>query len=167
MKRIISLLLAVILLCTPAAALDLTEYEQIFSDLKNSEFFSELFDSEELKAKTQELIESFRNTHEDIKAMSDEELRQFILDTAEQYHIPPMNEEQITFLMDVCRSLESAEKLGETVQEYEQKLNDTAETAKSLFNTLGKLMEKLNQVMEARNSMLSKFGASEEPAVET
>ncbi len=166
MKRIISLFLAVVLLCTPAAALDLSEYEQIFNDLKNSEFFSELFDSEELKAKTQELIETFRNTHEDIKNMSDEELRQFILDTAEQYHIPPMNEEQINFLMDVCRSLESTEQFGETVKGYEEKLNNTAETAKNLFDTLGKLMDKLNQVMDMLNNILSKFGISEEAPAE-
>ncbi len=161
-KRIISLLLALILLCTPAAALDLSEYEQVLKDLKNSEFFSELFDSEELKAQTQQLIESFRSTHEDIKNMSDEELRQFILDTADQYHIPQMNEEQIGFLMDVCRSLESAEKLGETVKDYEQKMNNTVETAKNLFDTLGKLMDKLNEIMDVLNNILNKFGISEE-----
>ena len=161
-KRIISLLLALILLCTPAAALDLSEYEQVLKDLKNSEFFSELFDSEELKAQTQQLIESFRSTHEDIKNMSDEELRQFILDTAEQYHIPQMNEEQIGFLMDVCRSLESAEQFGETVKDYEEKMNNTVETAKNLFDTLGKLMDKLNEIMDVLNNILNKFGISEE-----
>ena len=166
-KRIISLFLAVILLCTPAAALDLSEYEQAINELKNSEFFSELFNNEELKAATQQLIENFRNTHEDIKAMSDEELRQYIIDTAAQYHIPPMNEEQINFLMDVCRSLESAEKLGETVKDYEEKMNNTVETAKSLFDTLGKLMDKLNQVMDMLNNILSKFGAAEETPTET
>lgn len=166
-KRIISLFLAVILLCTPAAALDLSEYEQVFNELKNSEFFTELFDSEELKANTRQLIEDFRNTHEDIKSMSDEELRQFILDTAEQYHIPQMNEEQIGFLMDVCRSLESAEKLGETVKDYEEKMNNTVETAKNLFDTLGKLMDKLNQIMDVLNGILEKFGVSEEAPAET
>ena len=166
-KRIISLFLAVILLCTPAMALDLRDYEQVFNDLKNSDFFSELFDNEELKAQTQQLIDNFRNTHEDIKNMSDNQLRQFILDTAEQYHIPPMNEEQIKFLMDVCRSLESAEKLGETVKDYEEKMNNTVETAKNLFDTLGKLMDKLNQIMDVLNNILNKFGVSEEAPVET
>ena len=166
MKRIISLLLAVILLCTPAAALDLSEYEQVLNNLKNSDFFSELFSSEELKAKTQELIDSFRSTHEDIKAMSDEELRQFILTTAEQYHIPPMNEEQINFLMDVCRSLESAEQFGETVKEYEEKAENAADTARNLFDTLGKLMDKLNEVLDTLSGILNKFGLSEEKPVE-
>ena len=161
-KRIISLFLAVILLCTPAAALDLTEYEQALKELKNSKFFSELFDNAELKNATQQLIENFRTTHEDIKSMSDEELRQFILDSAAQYHIPEMNEEQIQFLMDVCRSLESAEELGETVKNYEQKMNDTVETAKNLFDTIGKLIDKLNEILETLNTILDKFGLNEE-----
>ena len=167
MKRILSLLLALVLLCTSAAALDLSEYEQAWQELKDSEFFSQLFDSEELKAKTQELINSFRNAHEDIKAMSDEELRQYIIDTAAQYHIPEMNEEQIGFLMDICRSLETAEKFGETVKEYEEKANNAAETAKSLFDTLGKLLDKLNEVLNALTSLLDKFGISTEEAVST
>ena len=45
MKRMISLLLAMILLCTPAAALDLNDYEQVLDQLKNSEFFTELFNN--------------------------------------------------------------------------------------------------------------------------
>lgn len=167
MKRILSLLLALVLLCTPAAALDLSEYEQVLNDLKNSEFFSELFNSEELKDKARELIDDFRATHEDIKAMSDEELRRYITDTAAQYSIPEMNEEQISFLMDVCRSLETAEKFGATVKEYEEKANNAAETAKSLFNTLGKLLDKLNEVLEALTGILDKLGISSEASAST
>ena len=162
MKRILSLLLAVLMLCTPAAALDLSEYEQAICDLKNSQFFTELFNNEELKAATQQLIEELRITHEDIKAMSDEELRQFITDTAAEYHIPPMNEEQIQFLMDLARSLETAEQLGETVKEYEQKVNQTANTAKTIFNTLGTILDKLNTVLDTLNGLMSKLGISAE-----
>ena len=166
MKRLISLLLAIVLLCTPAAALDLGDYEQVFNDLKNSAFFTELFNNEELKANTQALIENLRNTHEDIKNMSDEELRRFILDTAKQYHIPEMNEEQIQFLMDVCRSLETAEQLGETVKEYEKKANQTIETAKNLFDTIGKLLDKLNEILNTLNTIMDKFGLNEEQPAE-
>ena len=166
MKRILSLLLALLMLCTPVCALDVSEYEQVFNDLKNSAFFAELFENEELKAHTQELIENFRNTHEDIKNMSDEELRSFILTTAEQYHIPEMNEEQIKFLMDVCRSLETAEQLGETVKEYEETANRTIETAKNLFNTINNLLEKLNQVLDVLNGIMDKFGLNEETPTE-
>ena len=162
MKRIISLLLAVLMLCMPVAALDLSEYEQFIRELKNSEFFTELFENEALKAQTAQLIEEFRTTHEDIKAMSDRELRQFITDTAEEYHIPPMNEDQIQFLMDLARSLETAEQLGETVKEYEQKVNQTATTAKTIFNTLGTILDKLNSVLDTLNSLMSKLGISAE-----
>lgn len=164
MKRILSLLLAVILLCTPAAALDLSEYEQLLEELKNSKFYSELFENEELKAKTQELIDNFRAAHEDIKNMSDEELRRFITDTAAQHHIPEMNEEQIQFLMDVCRSLETVEQFGDTIKAYEEKADRLADTAKNLFDTLGSLMDKLNELLDTLNNILDKFGLREESA---
>ena len=162
MKRILSLLLAVLMLCTPVAALDLSEYEQAIRNLKNSSFFTELFENEALKEKTAQLIEEMRTTHEDIKAMSDEELRQFITDTAAKYNIPPMNEEQIQFLMDLARSLETAEQLGETVKEYEKKANQAADTAKTIFNTLGTILDKLNAVLDTLNNHMSKLGISTE-----
>lgn len=161
-KRILSLLLAVLLLCTSVSALDLSEYEQAIRDLKNSSFFTELFENEELKAKTAQLIESLRTTHEDIKSMSDAQLRQFILDTAAEYHIPPMNEEQIKFLMELARSLESAEQLGETMKAYEKKANQAADTAKTLFQTLGTILDKLNAVLDTLNGLVSKLGISPE-----
>ena len=98
--------------------------------------------------------------------MSDVELRQFILTTAEQYRIPEMNEEQIQFLMDVCRSLETAEQLGETVKEYEKKANQTIETAKNLFDTIGKLLDKLNEILDTLNTIMEKFGLNEEAPAE-
>ena len=164
MKRILCLLLAVLMLCTPVAALGLSEYEQAIRELKNSQFFTELFENEALKAQTAQLIEELRITHEDIKAMSDEELRQFITDTAAEYHIPPMNEEQIQFLMDLARSLETAEQLGETVKEYEKKANQAADTAKTIFNTLGTILDKLNTVLDTLNSLMAKLGISTEDA---
>ena len=163
MKRIISLLLAVILLCTPAAALDLRD---VVEQVKDSEAYQQLFDSEAMKDKTAQLIEALQGAHEQIKAMSDEELRSFIVDTAAQYHIPEMNEEQINFLMDVCRSFESMEKMAKTLKDYEQKLNNTVETAKSLIDTIGKLMDKLNEIMEVLNNILSIFGGSDEAPAE-
>lgn len=161
MKRLLCLMLAMVLLCSPVSALDLSEYEQVLRDLKDSAFFTELFENEELKAKTQELLTEFRAAHEDIKAMSDEELRTYITETAAAYHIPPMNEEQIGFLVDVCRSLESAEQLGETLQEYEQRATQAADTAKSIFDTLGKLLDKLNEVLSALDGILAKFEKTE------
>ena len=163
MKRILSLLLAVLLLCSPVSALSL---QDVIDQVQSSEAYKQLFENEELKAKTTQLIERLQNAHEDIKTMSDEELRQFIVDTAAQYHIPEMNEEQINFLMDVCRSFESMEKLAATLKEYEQKINQTAETARNLFDTLSKLLEKLNEVLDALNGILDKFGGSEEAPAE-
>ena len=49
MKRILSLLLAVCLLCTSAAAKDFSDFEQVLDKLRDSKAFTKLFENEELK----------------------------------------------------------------------------------------------------------------------
>ena len=162
MKRIISLLLAVCLLCTPVAAMDLSEFNDVLDKLRGSEVFSQLFDNEELKEKTGQVIQRMRDFTDEIKTMSDEELEQTIRNVAAEYNIPEMNDEQIKFLMDLCRSLESVEKFGQTVKDYEQRFNDLGDTLQKLSDNLGTILEKLNALLDALNNILDKFGGSEE-----
>lgn len=162
MKRLISLLLAVCLLCTPAAAMELSEFHDVLDKLRSSEVFSELFDNEELKQKTRQVIERMREFTDEIETMSDEELEQTIRDVAAEYNIPEMNDEQIKFLMDLCRSFESVEKFGETIKDYETKFNDLGDTLQKLSDNLSTILEKLNALLDALNGILDKFGGSEE-----
>lgn len=162
MKRIISLLLAVCLLCTPAAAMDLSEFNDVLDTLRSSDIFSRLFDNEELKQKTQQVIERMREFTDEIETMSDEELEQTIRDVAAEYNIPEMNDEQIKFLMDLCRSFESVEKFGETIKDYEKKFNNLGDTLQKLSDNLGVILEKLNALLDTLNGILDKFGGSEE-----
>ena len=160
MKRIISLLLAVCLLCTPAMAMDLSEFHDVLDKLRGSEVFSELFDNEELKQKTQQVIERMRDFTDEIKTMSDEELEQTIRDVAADYNIPEMNDDQIKFLMDLCRSFESVEKFGNTIKDHEQRFNDLGDTLQKLSDNLTTILEKLNALLDALNGILDKFGGS-------
>ena len=162
MKRIISLLLAVCLLCTPAAAMDLSEFNDVLDKLRGSEAFSQLFDNEELKEKTQQVIQRMRDFTDEIKTMSDEELEQTIRNVAAEYNIPEMNDEQIKFLMDLCRSFESVETFGQTVKDYEQKFNDLGDTLQKLSDNLTVILEKLNALLDTINGILDQFGGSEE-----
>ena len=130
MKRIISLLLAICMLCTSAAAMDLSDFEQVLDKLRSSDVFTELFDNPELKEKTAMVIERMREFTDEIKTMSDEELEQTIRDVAKEYNIPEMNDEQIKFLMDLCRSFESVEQFGQTIKDYEKKFNSIGDTLK-------------------------------------
>jgi len=162
MKRIISLLLAICLLCTPAAAMDFSEFNDILNKLRGSEVFAELFDNEELKEKTAQVIERMRAFTDEIKTMSDEELEQTIRDVAAEYNIPEMNEEQIKFLMDLCRSFESVEKFGQTIKDYEEKFNSMGDTLQKLSENFGKILDKLNELLDTINGILDRFGGSEE-----
>jgi uncharacterized protein YpuA (DUF1002 family) len=162
MKRIISLLLAICLLCTPAAAMDLSEFNDVLDKLRSSEAYAKLFENEQLKEQTAQVIQRMREFTDEIASMSDEELEQTIRDVAKEYNIPEMNEEQIKFLMDLCRSFESVEKFGQTVKQYEQKVNDLGDTLKKLSDNLGTILEKLNQLLNTINNILDKIGGTEE-----
>ena len=60
MKRIISLLLAICLLCTPAAAMDLSEFNDVLDKLRSSEAYAKLFENEQLKEQTAQVIQRMR-----------------------------------------------------------------------------------------------------------
>lgn len=167
MKRIISLLLAVCLLCTSAAAMDLSEFNDALDKLRNSEAYAKLFENEELKAKTAQVIERMRDFTDEIATMSDEELEQTIRTVAREYNIPEMNDEQIKFLMDVCRSFESVEKFGQTIKNYEQKINRIGETLKKLGNNLDTILENLDKVLNIINNIMEMFDVEDPQPIST
>ena len=162
MKRIISFLLAVCLLVTPAAAMELSDFRDALDRLRSSEAFSQLFDTEQMKEKTQQVIERMREFTDDIKNMSDEELEQTIRDVAAEYNIPEMNDEQIRFLMDLCRSFESVEQFGATVKDYEEKFNTMGDTLQKLSDNLTVILDKLNALLDTINGILDKFGGNKD-----
>ena len=167
MRKLICFLLALPLLCTPAAALDLSSLQEqlknndVFQDLMESEAVQELFDNEEVKAKVEELLENMDDFKAQIKTMTDAELEQKIREAAAEYNIPEMNQEQIDFLVDVCRNLDTLENIGSTVEEYGEKVNNFGQTLKNLSETLSGLLDKLTGILDGLNELLGKFSSSE------
>ena len=167
MRKLICFLLALTLLCTPAAALDLSSLQEqlknndVFQDLMESEAVQELFDNEEVKAKVEELLENMDDFKAQIKTMTDAELEQKIREAAAEYNIPEMNQEQIDFLIDVCRNLDTLENIGSTVEEYGEKVNNFGQTLKNLSETLSGLLDKLTGILDGLNELLGKFSSSE------
>jgi len=156
-KRVTSLLLAVMLLCTPVHALD---WSDIPDDLLNTERLEALFNNEELQKNVQRMLENVQSIKEQIKAMSDEELEQTIIELAKQYNIPEMNQEQLDFLVDVCRSLETIENIGETVEEYKEKLNTFQRTMKALSETFSNILDTFNGMMDKLSGFFGKFSGA-------
>lgn len=152
MKRILSMVVAVLLLCTCAsAAWELPE------GLFDSEQFEAIFDNVQLKEKTQQIIETLREKKDEIKSMSDEELEQTIRDVAAAYNIPEMNQEQIDFLVKVCRSFENVEQFGETVKDYQEKADRFGASLSSLMDTLSGLVEQLTHILDSLNNLIGKL----------
>ncbi len=145
MKRLISFILALTMLCTPACA---------FSPEDIPELPKEIFENQELKDATQELIGDLQSVKEAIKAMSDAELEALIRQKAAEYHIPDMNQEQIDFLMDLARSLETMENFGNTVKDYQEKAESIGDTLDKLLTTLNGLLEKLTGLLDSLQSIV-------------
>lgn len=151
MKRFLSLLLALCLLCTPAAAAAAQPFQ----------LPDDLFDGAQLQEKTQQVIERMREFTDEIKTMTDEELEAKIREVAEDAHIPTMNQEQIDFLVKVCRSFETMENFGETVKDYEEKVNRFGSNLRQLMDLLGSLMDRLSQLLESLTDVLDRLGGGE------
>ena len=167
MRKLICFLLALTLLCTPAMALDLSALQEqlqnsgVFQELMESDAVQDLFDNEEVKAKVEELLEHMDDFKAEIKDMSDQELEQKIRETAAEYNIPEMNQEQIDFLVNVCRNLDTLENIGSTVEEYGEKVNSFGKTVKSLSETLGNILDTLTGILDSLNEILGKFSSKE------
>lgn len=152
-KRITSLLLAVILLCTPVQAFSL---EDIPKDLFSQEQIDAVLENAQIKEKARKSLDDVQAVNDEIKAMSDEELRQTIVDLAEEYHIPALNDEQLNFLVDLCRSPEKIEDIANTIEEYGQKIIAFQQAVQTLTETLGSILEKLTGILDSLSGLLGK-----------
>lgn len=150
MKKIISLLLAVLILSTPVLAVELPD------GLFTQEQLDAVFNNEEIKAKAKQWLEDLQSVNEQIKAMSDDELRQAIIDLAEQYKIPTLNDEQLNFLVEACRSPEKIEDIANTIQTYSEKVNTFQQAVRTLTETLSNLLDKFTGILDSLNGLFGK-----------
>lgn len=172
MKRVIALLLACVLLTTSAAALDFSKVQEelatneqlreglayILENMQN--ITNEIKNNEELQNGIQSVIGNVQAFTDTTAAMSDEELRRQILAIAEEHKIPDMNEEQIKFIISVCRSLEKADAFSDSVEAYGEKASQFGQSAKKLFDHLGAILEKLTDLMDTLNILLESKDSS-------
>lgn len=149
MKRLISMLLALTILCTPALAVKIP-------DLPDN-----LFDDTQIKQKIQQVIQDMSNFADETSNMSDEELDALIRETADKYHIPPMNQEQIDFLRSICRGLEYAKDFSDSMDGYGEKLSAFGQFLKQLGNTFADILDALANAWDYVSNLFGDFTSSE------
>ncbi len=170
----VALVLTLTLLTTPAYALDwnavksdlfnelfteeqwqtIMENEHIQALLEN-EKVQELLKDETFKKQVEQMMEDLDSVIDEIRGMSDEELRQTIIAMAKQYNIPELNDEQLDFLVSLCRGLEKADDIGNTVEGYGEKLSAFRQTMGKVKDAIGGIWEKLGGMFEGLSGLLS------------
>lgn len=151
MKRILSVLLAVCLLCTPVFAASMPDLPE------------GLFNTEQIKQAVQKLMDDMKLIGDQIGQMSDAELDAKILEFADKYHIPPMNEEQMAFIRATCRGFSHMQNIGDKVDEYGEKISGFRQTMQSLMDTLQRLVDSLQGVLEQLSGLLDSLPTKDEP----
>ena len=151
MKKLISFLLAITLLCTPVFAASLPELPE------------GLFDSAQIKEAVQKVMNEMKAIGDQIGQMSDAELDAKILEFAEKYHVPPMNEEQIGFIRATCRGFSHMQNIGDKVDEYGQKLTGFRLALQNFMDTLQHIMDSLSGLLDQLSGVLDQLPAKEEP----
>ncbi len=149
MKRIISMLLALTILCTPALAVKIPDVPD------------NLFDDTQVKQKIQQVIQDMSKFTEETRNMTDEELDAKIRETADKYHIPPMNQEQIDFLRSICRGLEYAKDFSDSVDGYGEKISAFGQFLKQIGNAFGDILQAIANAWDYVSDLFGQFTQAE------
>lgn len=180
MKRLMrftaAMLAAILLLSTPVYAMNWSTVKQeLFSeeqwelilnnkqirDLMESEQVQKLFNDEAFRQQVSLMMDDLDDIIDQIRGMSDEELRQTITALAQKYNIPELNEEQMRFLVSLCRGLEKADDVGDTVQEYGEKVSKFRQTVNSVIERLQQVADTFSRIAEQLSGILGSKEATE------
>ena len=98
------------------------------------------------------ITEQLQEVTEQTRTMTDEELAAFLQELAGEYHLT-LNEEQLKFLISICRNLEKADDIGDAAQDYGEKLSKFQQVLQSIldwvqkfFSAIVDLFQKIAQV---------------------
>lgn len=81
------------------------------------------------------LTEQLREVTDQTRAMSDDELTAFLQELAGEYHLT-LNEEQLEFLISICRNLEKADDIGDAAQDYGEKVSKFQQVLRSILDSI-------------------------------
>ena len=83
------------------------------------------------------ITEQLQEVTEQTRTMTDEELAAFLQELAGEYHLT-LNEEQLKFLISICRNLEKADDIGDAAQDYGEKLSKFQQVLQSILDWVQK-----------------------------
>lgn len=95
----------------------------------------------------QPLLNQLSGITEQTRSMTDEELAVMIQSMAAEHHLT-LNDEQLTFLISACRTLETADNVGQTVNELSKQLSKVGKAVSSIADSVGKVSDAVTDLLD-------------------
>lgn len=95
----------------------------------------------------QPLLDQLATITDQTRNMTDEELSDIIQSMAGEHHLT-LNDEQLTFLISACRSLETADNVGQTVKDLSEQLSKVGKAVSSIADGVGKVADTVTDLLD-------------------
>lgn len=95
----------------------------------------------------QQVLERLETLTDQTRDMSDSELSETIQKIAGEYHLT-LNDEQMTFLISACRTLETAQSVGQTAHDVGEQVSKFGDTVHDISQGIGKVADSVSDLFD-------------------
>lgn len=95
----------------------------------------------------QQVLDRLEELTGQTRDMTDEELSETIRGIAGEYHLT-LNDEQMKFLLSACRTLETAQSIGQTAHDVGEQVSKIGDTVHDISQGVGKVADTVSGLFE-------------------
>ena len=95
----------------------------------------------------QQILDRLEALTDQTKEMTDDELAETIRGIAGEYHLT-LNDEQMKFLISACRTLETAQSVGQTAQDVGEQVSKFGDTVHDISQSVGKVADTVSGLFD-------------------
>lgn len=103
--------------------------------------------AEEAEKAVQQVLSRLADLTDQTRNMTDTELSETIQGIAGEYHLT-LNDEQMNFLISACRTLETAQSVGQTAQDVGEQVSKFGDTVHDISQGVGKVADTVSGLFE-------------------
>lgn len=103
--------------------------------------------SKEDASPLQPLLDQLSAITDQTRDMTDAELTDTIQSMAGEHHLT-LNDEQLQFLISACRSLETADNVGRTMQDLSEQLSKVGKAVSTIADGVGKAADTVSGLLD-------------------
>ena len=95
----------------------------------------------------QQILDRLEALTDQTKEMTDDELAETIRGIAGEYHLT-LNDEQMKFLISACRTLETAQSVGQTAKDVGEQVSKFGDTVHDISQSVGKVADTVSGLFD-------------------